>query len=128
VALTPDARRAVTAGEDFTARVWDVLTGRCMAVLTGHSGWVVDAVVTQDGKRAVTASHDGTARCLHGPLAPNRLPCIRSCMQSSLPAWKHTAGLHMRMLSPSTAGALSWQGGFFSHVHGDNDSTVVSTA
>lgn len=63
VALTADAQRAVTAGEDFTARVWDMLTGRCTAVLTGHSGWVVDVVITPDGTRGITASHDGTARC-----------------------------------------------------------------
>jgi len=68
VALTPDGRRAITAGEDFTARVWDVLTGRCTASLAGHSGWVVDVAITPNGSRCVTASHDGTARCLKCPL------------------------------------------------------------
>ena len=67
VALTPDARRAVTTGEDFTARVWDTLTGRCSAVLQGHSGWVVDVAITPDGAHAITASHDGTARCGPNP-------------------------------------------------------------
>lgn len=62
MALTPDSQRTVTAGEDFTARVWDMLTGRCTGVLTGHSGWVVDVVITPDGSRAISASHDGTAR------------------------------------------------------------------
>ena len=62
MALTPDGRCAVTAGEDFCARVWDTATGRCAAVLSGHSGWVVDVALTPDARRAITASHDGTAR------------------------------------------------------------------
>lgn len=63
IALTPDGRRAVTASEDFTARVWSVASGACEAVLLGHSGWVVDVVITADGAHALTASHDATARC-----------------------------------------------------------------
>ena len=62
VALTPDARRVLTASEDFTARVWDVVSGNCAHVLDGHTGWVVHVCTTQDGLRCATASHDGTAR------------------------------------------------------------------
>ena len=69
VALTPDARRLMTASEDFTARVWDVLSGNCAHVLEGHTGWVVHIAATDDGQHCATASHDGTARsasCLLG--------------------------------------------------------------
>lgn len=62
VALTPDARRLMTASEDFTARVWDVLSGNCAHVLEGHTGWVVHIAATDDGQHCATASHDGTAR------------------------------------------------------------------
>lgn len=62
VALTPDGRRVLTASEDFTARVWDVVSGNCAHVLDGHTGWVVHVCTTQDGLRCATASHDGTAR------------------------------------------------------------------
>ena len=62
VALTPDGRQALTASEDFTARVWDVMSGTCERVLEGHTGWVVGVAISPDGTHAVTASHDGTAR------------------------------------------------------------------
>jgi WD40 repeat protein len=62
VALTPDSRRAVTASDDLTLRLWDLSSGTCDAVLAGHSGWVVDVKVTADGRHAISASHDGTAR------------------------------------------------------------------
>ena len=62
VALTPDGRQALTASEDFTARVWDVMSGTCERVLEGHTGWVVGVAISPDGSHAVTASHDGTAR------------------------------------------------------------------
>ncbi|DBB08019.1 TPA: hypothetical protein ACH3X3_009392 [Trebouxia sp. C0006] len=62
VALTPDSRRVVTGSEDFTARVWDVVSGNCAHVLDGHTGWVVHVCTTADGLRCATASHDGTAR------------------------------------------------------------------
>ena len=62
VALTPDGRQALTASEDFTARVWDIMSGTCERVLEGHTGWLVGVAISPDGSHAVTASHDGTAR------------------------------------------------------------------
>ncbi len=63
VALTKDARRAVTASDDFLARCFDLTTGECTATLEGHSGWVTDVKVSPNGRSAVTASHDHDARC-----------------------------------------------------------------
>ena len=62
VALTPDGSSVLTASEDFTARVWDVVSGNCAHVLDGHTGWVVHICITADGSRCATASHDTTAR------------------------------------------------------------------
>lgn len=62
VALIPDGRRVMTASEDFSGRVWDVLSGNCAHVLEGHTGWVVHIEATADGQQCATASHDGTAR------------------------------------------------------------------
>ena len=49
-----DGKRVVTASEDNTARVWDAESGRTLATLTGHQGFVNSAVFSPDGKRVVT--------------------------------------------------------------------------
>jgi WD40 repeat protein len=60
VAVTADGR-AVSWSGDRTARVWDLSSGQCTAVLQGHTGGVRGVAVTADG-RAVSCSDDGTAR------------------------------------------------------------------
>jgi WD40 repeat protein/tRNA A-37 threonylcarbamoyl transferase component Bud32 len=65
VNFSPDGRRVVTAFGDYpdcTARVWDVVTGRQLAVLKAHTGPVVWADFSSDGKLLATASLDKTAR------------------------------------------------------------------
>ncbi|OOP65306.1 hypothetical protein BMF89_00200 [Arthrobacter sp. SRS-W-1-2016] len=64
VAITGDGSRAVTAGNDRTARIWDLTTGTELHTLGAKTGWNwVNAVaITPDGTRAVTASSDHTAR------------------------------------------------------------------
>lgn len=62
LAVSPDGSRAVTGSEDRMARVWDVATGRLLAVLAGHTGSLVTAAFSPDGARVVTGSLDRTAR------------------------------------------------------------------
>jgi WD40 repeat protein len=62
VAFTPDGRAAVSASDDHTIRVWDVVDGRCAHVLTGHEGRVVALALAGDGMTAVSASWDGSVR------------------------------------------------------------------
>jgi len=62
VAVTPDERRAVSASEDKTLKVWDLASGRELRTFTGHSGLVRAVAVTPDGQRAVSASHDQTLK------------------------------------------------------------------
>ena len=62
VAVTLDGKRAVSASEDKTLRVWDLDSGRVLHVLEGHSESVYRVAVTPDGKRAVSASRDHTMR------------------------------------------------------------------
>jgi WD40 repeat protein len=68
-AFSPDGSRIVTASSDTTARIWDVTTGKEIAVLRGHEGSVVSAAFTPDGSRIVTASDDKTARIWEGRFA-----------------------------------------------------------
>ena len=48
----------VTASFDQTARLWDVETGKEMAVLQGHTSALRSAEFSPDGKRVATASED----------------------------------------------------------------------
>jgi WD40 repeat protein len=70
VAFSPDSRRLVTWAEDDSARLWEVATGREIAVLR-HQDWVivrrdspiVEARFSPDGRRVLTLS---LARYNHG--------------------------------------------------------------
>jgi len=61
VAFDHAGERVVTASEDRSARVWDVRSGRGLAVLRGHRDGVCWAAFDPSGARVVTASHDRTA-------------------------------------------------------------------
>ena len=62
VALTGDGRRAVSASDDGTLKVWDLESGAELGTLAGHSRPVWSVALTGDGQRAVSASEDGTLK------------------------------------------------------------------
>ena len=59
---SPDGKRIVTASKDKSARVWDAVNGKLLAILKGHSNEVLSASFSPDSKCIVTASEDSTAR------------------------------------------------------------------
>lgn len=63
VSVTPDGRRAISAGwNDHALRVWDLEDRKCLAVLHGHSSEVHGVSLTPNGCRAISASEDKTLR------------------------------------------------------------------
>lgn len=57
---------ALTAGRDGTARLWNVSSGKQLAVLDGHTTAIAAASFSADGRRVVTAADDYTARVWDG--------------------------------------------------------------
>jgi WD40 repeat protein/tetratricopeptide (TPR) repeat protein len=62
VAVTKDGTRLITNSKANTLSVWDLSTGRELAVMHGHSDGVNDVAVLPDGNRVVSGSYDRTAR------------------------------------------------------------------
>jgi hypothetical protein len=52
----------LTAGDDGSARLWDVAIGREVRRFLGHGSSVISAVFSADGRHVLTASADSTAR------------------------------------------------------------------
>ena len=55
-ALSPDHSILVTASKDKTARAWDLVEGKQLAVFTGHSGMAFQAAISSDGRYAATSA------------------------------------------------------------------------
>jgi WD40 repeat protein len=60
VAVSPDGKRLVSAGDDRTIRFWDAQTGQETLTLRGHLLRVLALAFTRDGKRLASGSEDGT--------------------------------------------------------------------
>jgi WD40 repeat protein len=54
-----DARLAITAGEDGTARIWDTSSGKQVSILEAQNGPLKTAEFTSDARTALTATSGG---------------------------------------------------------------------
>jgi serine/threonine protein kinase len=62
VAVTADGKRALSAGEDWKVRCWDIATGREVGPPLVHEGPILSVAVSPDGRRALSGSRDRTVR------------------------------------------------------------------
>ncbi|MBF2000671.1 MAG: NACHT domain-containing protein [Synechococcales cyanobacterium M58_A2018_015] len=68
IAFSPDSQQVATGGNDQTIRLWDVQTGTCLRILTGHSKPVESVAFHPQGILLASASDDETVR-LWDPVA-----------------------------------------------------------
>ena len=117
VAVSRDGRRAVSASDDKTLRVWDLETGRELRTLQGHSEPVSGVAVSSDGRRAVSASEDKTLkvwdletgrelRTLQGhsawvtgvAVSPDGRRAVSASVDKTLKVWDLETGSELRAL------------------------------
>jgi WD40 repeat protein len=61
-AFSPDGRTLATGGYGGAVGLWDVATGRNLAVLRGHTANVTTVAFSRDGRTLASGSWDGTVR------------------------------------------------------------------
>jgi len=52
----------VSGSDDKTVKIWDVISGRCLQTLEGHSNWVQSVVFSPDSQRLASGSDDKTVK------------------------------------------------------------------
>jgi WD40 repeat protein len=62
VVFLPDGRRALSAGDDGSLILWDIVTGRALRSLTSHQQAVWSVAISPDGHRALSAGADHTLK------------------------------------------------------------------
>ncbi len=62
VAMSADARVAISGAHDCTVRVWDLDSMRCRGTLGGHTLEVSSVAMSADGRVAISGAHDCTLR------------------------------------------------------------------
>lgn len=126
IAITADGKRCVSAADDSTLRVWDLVLGDCLHILEGLKSLAV--AITPDGKCCVGGSGDGVLRiwdiqsgkCLHiledhkvSPpfhfkyinciaITPDGSQCVSACSDTTLRIWGMQSGKCLHVLEGHT--------------------------
>ncbi|WJW70252.1 AAA-like domain-containing protein (plasmid) [Candidatus Chlorohelix allophototropha] len=126
MAFSPDYKLLGSASKDQTARIWEVATGKEVAVLKGHSGAVTGIEFSPDGKYVVTAGEDKTlrlwdttnwqeVRVIRGHTAeissvafsPDSQTVISGSADKTARIWEVASGKELLVLSGHTGGITS---------------------
>jgi WD40 repeat protein len=115
VAVSPDARHALSCGGDLRAYLWDLDKGKERDRLEGHSGGVVCVTFTADGGEALTACLDGTLRRwqLPPPGPPVTRPSVAKLVLRPQVFDKHTEAVRAVAVTSDGKYILSAGGGIF---------------
>ncbi len=62
VCFSPDGRYALSGGNDYTLRLWEVATGKELRRFEGHTDRVYSVCFSPDGRYALSGSEDNTLR------------------------------------------------------------------
>ena len=62
VAFSPDSKLVAAAGADRAIRIWEVESGKQVAIVEDHADWILDIAFSPDGKKLASASRDKTAK------------------------------------------------------------------
>lgn len=60
VAVSPDGKKVISASLDYTAKVWDINTGKNLLTFTDHIDSVTAVALTPDGEKVISGSDDNT--------------------------------------------------------------------
>ncbi|KZT52733.1 WD40 repeat-like protein [Calocera cornea HHB12733] len=122
-ALAARGSTLVSASYDCTVRVWDMESGECRFVLSGHTQKVYSVALDPVGERCVSGSMDGMVRiwslvdgqCLHslsghtslvGLLSVRPTQLISAAADSTLRIWSPTTGQLLHILTGHTSAVM----------------------
>ncbi|KAG8913200.1 SCF ubiquitin ligase complex subunit cdc4 [Tulasnella sp. 417] len=125
-ALAVHGRTIVSGSYDTTVRVWDLVTGDCKYVLTGHTQKVYSVVIDHLRKQTCSGSMDGTVRIwslkdgaqLHvlsghtslvGLLSLSATTLVSAAADSTLRIWDPMSGKLLHTLTGHTGAITCFQ-------------------